>query len=123
MGTSESQSHKRIGRSARGFDNAIWERERENAVFAGTFAKFSQNPEMKHHLLGTVNNLLAEASPFDQGRGIALRADNPDAHEPPLVARKELARAGSFYRPRPPSATIRTGRQHPSSSPQVCTPL
>ena len=36
----EPQSHKRIGRSIRGFDNAIWERERENAVLAGTFAKF-----------------------------------------------------------------------------------
>ena len=66
LSTSEPRSHKRIGRSIRGFHNAIWERERENAVLAGTFAKYSQNPEMKHHLLGTVNKLLAEASPFDQ---------------------------------------------------------
>ena len=65
LSTLEPQSHKRIGRSIRGFDNAIWERERENAVLAGTLAKFSQNSEMKHHLLGTGNKLLAEASPFD----------------------------------------------------------
>ena len=57
LSTSAPQSHKRIGRSIRGFDNAIWERERENAVLAGTFAKFSQNPEMKHHLLGTGNKV------------------------------------------------------------------
>ena len=55
LSTSEPQSHKRIGRNVRGFDNAIWERELENAVLAGTFVKFSQNPEMKHHLLGTGN--------------------------------------------------------------------
>ena len=42
LSTSEPQSHKRIGRSVRGFDNAIWERERENIVLAGTFAKFTQ---------------------------------------------------------------------------------
>ena len=39
--TSEPQSHKRIGRSVWGFDDAIWERECENAVLARTFVQFS----------------------------------------------------------------------------------
>ena len=33
------------------FDNAVWDRVREDAVLAGNFAKFSQNPTMKSHLL------------------------------------------------------------------------
>ena len=37
LSTPEPQSHKRIERSIRDFDNAIWERERENAILAGTF--------------------------------------------------------------------------------------
>ena len=37
--TSEPQWHKCIGQSVRGFDNAIWERERENAVLAGRFCQ------------------------------------------------------------------------------------
>ena len=53
LSTSEPQSHERIGWSVRGFDNAIWERECQNAVISGAFAKFSQHPEMKLHLLGT----------------------------------------------------------------------
>ena len=40
LSTSEPQSHKRIGRSVRGFDKAIWERQRENAVLAGTLPSF-----------------------------------------------------------------------------------
>ena len=72
LSTSEPQSHKRINRSVPGLDKAIWERERENAVLARTFAVFSQNPEMKRHLLGTGNERLAEASPFDQMWGAGL---------------------------------------------------
>ena len=53
IGTPIAQAHRT---SVRGVDNVIWERERENTVFSGTFAKFSQSPEMKHHLLGTSKN-------------------------------------------------------------------
>ena len=59
LDTSEPQSHKHIGRSVRGFDNTIWEREREKNVLAEIFSTFSQSPEM------TGIKLLAEASPFD----------------------------------------------------------
>ena len=38
--SSDPQSHKRIGRSVRRFDHAIWERERENPVLARTFVSF-----------------------------------------------------------------------------------
>ena len=42
--SSDPQSHERIGRSVRGFDHTLRERERENSVVAGTIAKFSQKP-------------------------------------------------------------------------------
>ena len=81
-GTPIAQAHRT---KRPGFDNANWERERENAIFAETCVKFSQNPGMKHHLLGTGNKLLAEATPFDQVWDIGLRADDaddPDVHDP-----------------------------------------
>ena len=66
----------------RNFDNAVWDCVREDDVLAGNFAKFSQNPTMKHHLLSTGTKRLAEASPFDPVWGIDLRADDPKARDP-----------------------------------------
>ena len=41
--SSNPQSHKRIGRSVRDFDHAMWEeRERKSSVFAGTFDYISR---------------------------------------------------------------------------------
>ena len=57
--------HKHIDRGVLNSDKVVWDRVREDAVLAGNFAKFSQNPTMEHHLLSTGTNRLAEASPFD----------------------------------------------------------
>ena len=56
--------------------------ERSNAVLSGNYAKFTQNPAMKHHLLSTGNKRLAEASPPDPVWGVGLRADDPRAKGP-----------------------------------------
>ena len=53
--------HKRIGRGVRNFDSAGW----DNAMFSGTYAKFTQNPAMTNHLLSTGTKRLAETSPLD----------------------------------------------------------
>ena len=82
MSSLDPRAHKRIGRGVRNFDSVIWDRVREDAVLAGTFAKFTQNPAMKQHLLSTGTNLLAEASPLDPVWGIGLRADDPEANDP-----------------------------------------
>ena len=34
-------------------------------MLSGNYAKFTQNPAMKHHLLSTGNKRLAKASPLD----------------------------------------------------------
>ena len=57
------------------FDIALWDGVQEDAVLAGTFAKISQNPAMKQHVLGTGTKRLAEASPFDPAWGTGLRED------------------------------------------------
>ena len=80
--SSDSNAHKRIGRGVRNFDNAVWDRVREDAVLAGNFAKFSQNPTIKHHILSACTNRLAEDSPFDPVWGIGLRVDDPEANNP-----------------------------------------
>ena len=46
------------------FDSAAWDREKQHAVLSGKYARFTQNPAMKHHLLSTGNKRLAEASPL-----------------------------------------------------------
>ena len=51
-------------------------------MLSGNYAKFTQNPAMKLHLLSTGNKRLAEASPLDSVWGIGLQADNPRAKDP-----------------------------------------
>ena len=74
----------------RNFDTAVWDREKQNAVLSGSYAKFTQTPAMKNHLLSTGNNFLAEASPLDTVWGIGLRADGPHAKDPHKRRGKQL---------------------------------
>ena len=51
MSLPDQSTHKRIGRGVRNFDSAAWDREKHDAVLSVYYAKFTQNPAMKHHLL------------------------------------------------------------------------
>ena len=82
MSSPDPSAHKHIGRGVRNFDSAAWDREKQNAVLSGNYAKFTQNPAMKHHLLSTGNKRLAEASPLDPVWGIGLWANDPRAKGP-----------------------------------------
>ena len=64
MAWPDPPEHKRLGRGVHNFDCATWDRVWEDAVLAGTFAEFTQNPAMKQHLLDIGTNYMAEASPF-----------------------------------------------------------
>ena len=44
-------AHKRTGRGVRNFDSAASDREKQNAVLSGNYAKFTQNPAMKLNFL------------------------------------------------------------------------
>ena len=50
MSSPDPSTHKRIGRGVRNFDFAAWDRDKQHAVLSGNYAKFTQNPAMKHHL-------------------------------------------------------------------------
>ena len=84
MHVPDPRLHKQYGREFCNFDIAVWERDRENMVRVGSFAKFTQNPVMLSHLLGTADRRLAEASPYNLAWSIGCRADNVSARKPPL---------------------------------------
>ena len=65
-------THKRLGRGVRNFDSAVSVRDNENVVLSGNYAKFTQNPAMKHQLSSTGNKHLGEASPLDPVWGLSL---------------------------------------------------
>ncbi|KAI1358945.1 hypothetical protein F5Y08DRAFT_332738 [Xylaria arbuscula] len=86
---------KELGRAVRGFDNAVWERERERIVTEGNWCKFtlpvledssldslgnSDNAEtmrassFREVLLATGTRELVEASPYDRIWGVGFAA-------------------------------------------------
>jgi ribA/ribD-fused uncharacterized protein len=73
---------KKAGRLVRGFDEAIWERERFAIVVEGSVHKFASDPELREFLLNTGERVLVEASPVDRVWGIGLAADDPAAEDP-----------------------------------------
>jgi hypothetical protein len=73
---------KAVGRSVRGFDEAVWRRERFDLVVAGSTHKFEQHPDLRAFLLGTARRVLVEASPLDRVWGIGLAADDERAEHP-----------------------------------------
>jgi ribA/ribD-fused uncharacterized protein len=73
------REHQAIGREVRGFDESVWVLFREGIVFAGNYARFSQNPDQRELLFSTQGTTLVEASPHDRVWGIGLAADDPRA--------------------------------------------
>ncbi|MFC8916647.1 NADAR family protein [Streptomyces sp. NPDC047821] len=73
---------KKAGRLVRGFDEAIWKRERFRVVVEGSEHKFASDPGLRAFLLGTGERVLVEASPLDRVWGIGLGADHPHAESP-----------------------------------------
>ncbi|MFE9403928.1 NADAR family protein [Streptomyces sp. NPDC006530] len=73
---------KKAGRLVRGFDDAVWRRERYGIVLAGSLYKFGQDEALRRYLLATGDRVLVEASPLDRIWGIGLAADAPEAEDP-----------------------------------------
>ncbi|MEV4683742.1 NADAR family protein [Streptomyces kurssanovii] len=73
---------KKAGRLVRGFDDAIWERERFGIVRSGSVHKFGQDAALRDFLLATGDRVLVEASPMDRVWGIGLAADDERAQDP-----------------------------------------
>ena len=122
----------------RNFDSAVWDREKQNDILSDNYAKFTQNPVIKHHLLSPGNKRLAKASALDLVWGIHLRADNSRANDPRqwkgkdslgevLSAVREAIRETKTGLARPASAgrfrtpTGNAGIHEISSTPQSCS--
>ncbi|MEU5218331.1 NADAR family protein [Streptomyces sp. NPDC020807] len=73
---------KKAGRLVRGFDEAVWERERFGIVVEGSAHKFASDEALRSYLLSTGSRVLVEASPVDRIWGIGLDADDPRAQDP-----------------------------------------
>ncbi|WP_079176985.1 NADAR family protein [Streptomyces sp. MUSC 14] len=73
---------KKAGRLVRGFDEAIWERERFRIVVEGSVHKFASDDALRAFLLGTADRVLVEASPVDRVWGIGLAATDEAAMDP-----------------------------------------
>ncbi|WBO63533.1 NADAR family protein [Streptomyces camelliae] len=73
---------KKAGRLVRGFDEAIWERERFRIVVEGSVHKFAADAALREFLLGTGDRVLVEASPVDRVWGIGLAVSDEAAFDP-----------------------------------------
>ncbi|QUI34173.1 NADAR family protein [Streptomyces alfalfae] len=73
---------KKAGRLVRGFDEAIWARERFAVVVEGSVHKFAADPALGDFLRGTGRRVLVEASPVDRIWGVGLAADDPRVGDP-----------------------------------------
>ena len=120
MSSPDPSTHKRVGRGVRNFNSAVWDREKQSAVLSCTYAKFTQNPAMKLHLLSTSNKPLAETSPLDPVRGIGLRADDPRAQNPHKWRGKNLLALSAV---REAICDSEAGSPHPASPRQIRSPI
>jgi ribA/ribD-fused uncharacterized protein len=75
----DPRAHKALGRKVRNFDDHAWKKAREEIVYAGNHAKFTQNPALLEVLLATAGTELVEASPTDRIWGIGMTSSNPNA--------------------------------------------
>jgi ribA/ribD-fused uncharacterized protein len=82
LATHDPARVKKLGKTVRRFDEATWKARCLDLVTDGNVAKFSADPALRAHLLGTGDAVLAEASPVDTIWGIGLAADHPDARDP-----------------------------------------
>lgn len=70
---------KHLGRHVANFDPVVWDKVKEDIVYQGCLAKYSQNPTLKEEMLKSGDLTLVEASPYDKIWGIGLASDHPDA--------------------------------------------
>ena len=75
---------KKLGRKVKGFDDKIWDKVKYQLMYAGVYAKFSQNEDLKNFLLSPdfEGKDFVEGSPFDGVWGVKMDWRNPDIDNP-----------------------------------------
>ena len=74
--SSEPAQQKQLGRQVKGFIEEEWSRVCMRYMYEACYHKFSQNPNLKQHLLKSLGKENVEASPFDDIWGIKLPAND-----------------------------------------------
>ena len=72
---------KALGRAVEGFDPDVWELFRAGIVTTGSYAKYTQNPNLCTTLMATRGTTLVEASPYDKVWGIGLAENDPRSRD------------------------------------------
>lgn len=75
---SDPKKCKQIGRQIKNFSEEVWKKWRFKIVVNGNYLQFSQDEEMKAILLGTGNQEIVEASPYDRIWGIGFSAGDAE---------------------------------------------
>lgn len=73
---------KQLGRKVRNFDEKVWKSKRYSIILNGNYAKFVQNEGLRRFLIETKNNVIVEASPYDNIWGIGIAADDKRIEDP-----------------------------------------
>lgn len=82
MKESNPKTIKELGRAVKNFDSKKWSEHSFEVVKEGNYLKFTQNEDLKKYLLGTKNNILVEASPYDKIWGIRMSEDDKHVKNP-----------------------------------------
>lgn len=90
LDTKSPRTVKSLGRQVQGFRESVWKDHREQIVYDGNYAKFSQSEMLKKLLLDTGESILAEASPYDMIWGIGLDPKHKNAKNPVAWPGKNL---------------------------------
>ena len=62
-----------LGKQVEPWNENLWIANREEIVYKASFAKFTQNEELKAYLMSTDDAVIAEASPADKIWGIGMK--------------------------------------------------
>ena len=79
MQETNQKNIKNLGKAAKGFNEKIWNGNKQIIMYRGLMAKFTQNVELREKLVSTGNATLVEASPNDKIWGISMSADDTNA--------------------------------------------
>lgn len=71
-----------LGRTIRGFDQEVWDREKYGIVVAGNLHKFQANPDLLELLLSTEGAILVNAAAHDDIWGTGINAQHQNITKP-----------------------------------------
>ena len=78
----DPNKQKALGKTIEGFNDNIWNQNKDRIMYEAVFGKFQQNSLLKDRLLNTGNKTLVECNPNDPYWGIGLHLQHKDIWEP-----------------------------------------